>query len=197
MAGPLLRSVGVPVVSLFLIFGCYCLFIFWEQEGIAKQLYSWEPVMTIDYEIKKIGQPDWPTDKSSESSEEFEKWVKELGTMQNAMHSSKYNEYTISISYQYEYQGYAGDGNTLSPFYELNTQALQDPQLHRYLLRVDHPPLTVYVDPDRPARSALVRGWAQGDRWGSLVLGGVLLPLSLALLYVLVRPVGKVEELFK
>jgi hypothetical protein len=53
----------------------------------------------------------------------------------------------------------------VSPFPVLNQQALRDPQLHRYLLREDHPPLTVYIDPDQPERSALLRGWAQGNRW--------------------------------
>ena len=197
MFGLSLRMLGVPVALLFLGFSGYCIFLFWQQEAVAKELYTWEPVVTTDYEIKRSDQPEWSTENLPENSEGYEQWLKELNTMQQAMHTTSVNAYTIDISYRYEYQGQTGEGFTVSPFPKLNQQALRDPQLHRYLLREDHPPLMVYVNPDHPERSALVRGWAQGDRWGALMIGGVLLPLSLAMLYFLVWPVRRVEEIFK
>jgi hypothetical protein len=175
------------------------MFLFWQQETVAKELYSWEPVVTTDYEIRRIDQPEWPTEKAPTDveSEEYLQWLEKLKAMQRAMEKSRYNEYTIDLSYRYEYAGETREGYSLSPFAELNRQALGDPALHRYLLRKDHPPLTVYVDPGQPARSSLVRGWAQGNRWGALVIGGLLMPISLTMLYFLVRPVRRVEELFK
>ncbi|MFK8161316.1 MAG: DUF3592 domain-containing protein [Lewinella sp.] len=191
------RIVGLPAALLFLGFSCYCLFDFWQQEAVAKELYTWEPVWTTDYEIRVADQPKWPIERPSANSEEYAEWLEQLRTMENTLYTTEVNEYSIEIRYRYEYQGVARGGVELSPFSELNKQALRNPQLHRYLLREDHPPLTVYVNPDDPERSALMRGWAQGNRWGALVLGGVLLPLSLSLLYFLVRPVRKVEELFE
>jgi hypothetical protein len=199
MFGLFLRTLGVPVVLLLFGFGCYSMFLFWQQEMVAKELYSWVPVVTTDYEIRRIDKPEWPTKKgpTDVDKEEHRLWLEKLNAMQDAMEKSKYNEYTIEINYRYEYAGEVRAVSFLSPFAELNQQALEDQQLHRYLLREDHPPLTVYVDPEQPTRSSLVRGWAQGNRWGGLVIGGLLLPVSLAMLYFLVRPVHRVEELFE
>lgn len=198
MFGLFSRTLGVPVVLLFIAFGGYCLFLFWQQEVIAKELYSWVPVITTDYEIQEFDLPEWPTEGTSSRHvlQPDETWEDKLNEIELAMQSSSKNEFTIKIAYRYEYAGEVLSGNSLSPFSELNRQALRSIELRRYLLRWDHPPITVYVDPDQPTRSALVRGWAQGNRWGALVIGGLLVPISLAMLYFLVWPVLRVEELF-
>jgi hypothetical protein len=198
MFGLFSRTLMVPVVLVFLGLGCYSIFLFWQQEAIAKELYTWEPVETTNYKIENLDFPEWPEDTSlNYTLKPNETWGDKLKDMEMAMHTFSQNEYTIKIAYQYEYGGEVLEGTSLSPFPELNQQALRDPQLHRYLLRKDNPPLTVYVDPDHPQWSALVRGWAQGARWGELLIGGLLLPSSLAMLYFLLRPARRVEELFK
>jgi hypothetical protein len=199
MFGLFSRTLMVPVGLLFLGVGCYSLFLFWQQEVIAKELYHWEPVIATNYEIRELDSPGWPTENTSlgKNSEAYQEWEDELYDMRKAMQAASQNEYTIKIAYQYKYAGEVRNGTSLSPFPELYRQALRDPQLHRYLLREDHPLLTVYVDPDDSGRSALVRGWSQGNRWGALVIGGFLVPISLAILYFLVRPIRRVEDLFK
>lgn len=197
MFGLVLRALGVPAALFFLGIGLFCVFVFWQREAVAKELYTWEPVITTSYEIKEIDFTEWPTVGPLENPVEYEQWLEELNTMEQAMNTTGVNEYTIGINYRYKYQGYAGEGFMISPYPVLNRQALRNPQLHRYLLREDHPPLTVYIDPDEPARSALVRGWAQEGRWEELLIGGLFLPISLAMLYFLVRPIRRVEELFK
>lgn len=198
MFGLFSRTLMVPVMLLILGLGCYSLFLFWKQESIAKELYTWEPVATTNYKIEELDSPEWPEDTSfNYTLKPNEAWEDKLKDMEMVMVAFSQNEYTIKIAYQYEYAGEVLEGTSLSPFPELNQQALRDPELHRYLLRKDNLPLTVYVDPDNPARSALVRGWAQGNRWGALVIGGLLLPISLAMLYFLLRPARRVEELFK
>jgi hypothetical protein len=199
MFGLFMRSVGIPAVVLFLGFGGYSLYQFGQQEMIAKELYTWKPVVAMDYEIRELDSPKWPVEDVSldKDSEAYQTWADKLEDMETAMQATAENEYTIEISYRYEYAGQVRNGFALSPFPDLNRQALRNPQLYRYLLRKDNPHLTVYVDPDDPTRSALVRGWAQGYRWAPLVIGGLLVPISLAMLYFLVRPVRRVEELFK
>lgn len=195
--GLFLRALGLLFALSFIGFGACCLWVFWEQEAVAKEIYSWEPVVTTDYEIRKVKEFAWPFEGFLKRPEGPAEPGQEFNSRRERGAAAGLSELSISISYRYQYHGYAGESNMLSPFYELNAQALRDPQLHRYLLREDRPPLTVYVDPDQPARSALVRGWAQDDRWGALLIGGVLLPLSLVIFYLLVRPADRVEELFK
>jgi hypothetical protein len=67
-------------------------------------------MVTTDYKIEKIDQPEWPTEGAAENTEDYELWLEELNAMEQAMYTTSVNEYTIGINYRYEYKGYAGKG---------------------------------------------------------------------------------------
>lgn len=200
---------------MFLCFSCYSLYFFWRQELIARELETWQPVAATDYEVKQIKNPAWfgylgapgnsSAAKSAEPTGEIATGEPDKST-ENQVRANKLKKaegeaglsgLSLAIYYAYEFEGFKGDGFLLSPFPELNWYAQLDKQLYWSLSREGHPPLTVYVDPDQPTRSALVNSWAQGDRWLSLLIGGILLPLSLTLFYYVIMKVPRVEELFK
>lgn len=211
----ILQFLIVVAGLMFLCFSCYSLYFFWRQELIAGELETWQPVAATDYEIKQIKNPAWsgylgvPRNSSAakpaastgeiatgEPDKSPENQVR-ANKLKKAEGEAGLSGLSLGIYYAYEFEGFQGDGFLLSPFPELNWYAQLDKQLYLSLLREDHPSLTVYVDPAQPTRSALVNSWAQGDRWLSLLIGGVLLPFSLALLYYVARPLPRVEELFK
>lgn len=209
----ILQFLIVVAGLMFLCFSCYSLYFFWRQELIARELETWQPVVATDYEIKQIQKPylfGFRGNRDTASVQESAEVLGEYDTarlgevLEKQISANKRKKaageaslagLSLGIYYAYEFEGFKGDGFLLSPFPELNWYARLDKQLYSSLLRTDHPPLTVYVDPDQPTRSALVNSWAQGDRWLYLLLGGIFLPISLVLLYYVVRPVPRVEKL--
>ncbi|MEM9929294.1 MAG: hypothetical protein AAF840_05720 [Bacteroidota bacterium] len=102
----------------------------------------------------------------------------------------------LVFTYTYTYEGVDYQRETISPFKVLNLRARQSETFRKWALREDHPLLTVYVDASSPERSSIVRGWPQDDRIQSLVTGGGLFTVGLALLYFSLRRVPRVEKLF-
>lgn len=102
----------------------------------------------------------------------------------------------LSISYQYDYAGETFASNQLSPYPELNAKAQVDETLRRWLTRTDKLSLMVFVDPDDPSRSSVVRGWAREDRIQGLAYGLTIFTLGLGLLHLVLRPARRVQDLF-
>lgn len=106
------------------------------------------------------------------------------------------NDGTIKIDYSYTYNEEIYLGKTLSPYPKVDKQALKDEKLRSHLLQKKGLALTVFVDPNKPNRSSLVRSWARSNRINALIFGGVIFWLGLALLYKTMQRVRRVEELF-
>jgi len=102
----------------------------------------------------------------------------------------------LNVQYSYEYAGRRYEGHQLSPYNELTVKASLDGALRQWLPRPDELKLMVFVDPQYPSRSSVVRGWARDNRIEKLAYGSVLITLGLGLLHLLFRPRRRVQDLF-
>lgn len=100
----------------------------------------------------------------------------------------------IIAVFSYEYGGERYEAESFSPFEELNEAAGEDRELVQRMLSKDHPPITVYVNPENPEMASIASGWSRSG-YSNDLNGVVLLTLSFIGLYFCLRPGRRVRDL--
>lgn len=106
-------------------------------------------------------------------------------------------ETVLGLDYSYEYEGVLYRANTLSPFPEANEAAMADEGFREWITRDDAVELVVYINPDNPAESSVLRGWVGADRLRRMTGTGFIGSLAIVFLYMTLRPVRRVAQLFR
>ncbi|MTB52312.1 DUF3592 domain-containing protein [Lewinella sp. W8] len=103
----------------------------------------------------------------------------------------------FDLEYTYVFAGQTYTGTSLSPFPAANDAARQDAGFREWITRSDTVDLVVYVNPENPAEASVLRGWVGTERRKRMATGGIMVSLSLMALYMILRPVKRVAQLFR
>ena len=114
------------------------------------------------------------------------------------------DDYTLSRNlrktipaYTYTFDGVTYGSTSFSPYPKLNKQAAWSSQVRALTTRVEDYNLIIYVDPNDPSRSSILRAWPREGRLGGLSLGGIVLWFGCLLLTIMIRKTPRYDLLLQ
>ncbi|MEM6770419.1 MAG: DUF3592 domain-containing protein [Bacteroidota bacterium] len=102
-----------------------------------------------------------------------------------------------TIDYTYTVDGVVYRDSTFAPYPKLHKLAAGSSQIRALSTRTQEQQLVVYVDPEDPSRSSVLRAWPREGRLVGIAFGGIVFWVGWVFLYRTVRKVPRYDLLFR